>query len=77
MQASGRPLLLQEVDERHQVRAAQPNHPAGHGGAAQGDAEARKLRLLAVKRQAVDELGGDDVRKQRGRCQAYPAADSL
>src|SRR5438046_4677782 len=62
-------LLVQEVDEWHQVGAAEANHPTGHRCAAERDTEPGKLRLLAIKRQAIDELGGDDVRQERGRRQ--------
>jgi len=77
-------LLVHQVDQRHDILAAEQDHPARHRGAWQRHADARELRLLAVKRCAIDVLGRGDMCKQRGcrialgkqlrRCRSKPHA---
>jgi hypothetical protein len=59
-------MLVHQVDDRHDVHAAELNLPAGHGGAAQRNTQPVELWLLAVEGQAIDELGRRDLRQQRG-----------
>ncbi len=59
--------LVQEVHDRHDVRAAELDHPAGHRCASELHPEAIKLRFLAIQWYPVDELRRGDMRKERRR----------
>jgi hypothetical protein len=56
--------LIEQVDQRHDEAAAEPDHPDRHRGTAERNAEPIELRFLAVKRDAVDELRSANVREQ-------------
>ena len=66
----GEHVLGHQVDQRHQMRGTQADHPPGHGRTSQVDTEPRELPLLPVQRGVIDELGGGDVRKERSGRQA-------
>ena len=63
-------MLVQQVDQGHEMRAAEPDHPAGHRRASQINAQSLELPFLAIQRKAIDELRGDDMGQQRRRGQA-------
>src|SRR5919108_2725193 len=60
-QRGGEHLLAQQVYQRlHGL--PKPDHPAGHRGPAKRDAQPLELPLLAVQRQVIHEIGGDELR---------------
>ena len=54
-------MIVEEVDDQHQVRAAELDHPPGHGRPNQWHAKTIELPLLAIKRHSSDELRSGDM----------------
>ena len=63
----GEPIIVQQVDQRHQECAAEPDRPNRHPAAAERDTHPLKLPLLAVQGYPIDEPGRNDVRQKRRR----------
>jgi len=57
-------VIPQQVHDRHHVRATELDHPPGYGGTPQWHPEPIELALLAIKRDAIDELRRGDMRKE-------------
>ncbi len=57
-------VLAHQVDQRHDVLRAQTDHPAGLRCPPKTDPEPIELALLAIQRDAIDELRRHDVRQQ-------------
>ena len=62
-------LLVQQIHQRHH-QLAHPHHPPRQRRARQLHPDAPELLLLAVQRQPIDVLRGDDEREQPGAREA-------
>src|SRR5665213_38684 len=63
----GEQKLVEQIDQGNDEEASNTKHPQRHRAAAERDAHPIKLRLLPVQGCSIDELGGGDLCRQRGR----------